>query len=154
MKRKIIIVIMFIINIICFSTVVNAKYMIEYQNKVAKIHIDIIPPKVELIGIQKVITESKKDEDKTYHITAQIQVIESNIIKNSISSENIIFILDGKKMRPEKVEVIQRGKQNNVILYDIICTEIEIHEKCNIIIKEGIIVDKAYHINPELNISI
>lgn len=154
MKRKLVISIIILINIICFTSMVEAKYVIEYQKTFAKIHIDIIPPKVELVGVQKVITESKKDENKKYHIIAQIKAIESNIIKNNISSENIIFTLDGKEIKPENVEIIQRDKQNNVILYDIICTGIETHGKFDIIIKEGTIVDKAYNINSKLNISV
>lgn len=154
MKRKLVILIILLINIICFTSTVEAKYVIEYQKTFAKIHIDVIPPKVELVGVQKVITESKKDGNKKYHITAQIKAIESNIIKNNISSENIIFTLDGKETKPENMEVIERGKQNNVMLYDIICTGIETHGKIDIIIKEGIIVDKAYHVNSELKIQI
>lgn len=154
MKRKLVISIILLINIICFTSMVEAKYVIEYKKTFAKIHIDIIPPKVELVGVQKVITESKKDENKKYYIIAQIKAIESNIIKNNISSENIIFTLDGKEIKPENVEIIQRDKQNNVILYDIICTGIETHGKFDIIIKEGTIVDKAYNINSKLNISV
>ena len=52
MKKKIVFLFI-IIGIIMITPNIYAKYIIEYTNTVAKINVDMILPKIELISIKK-----------------------------------------------------------------------------------------------------
>lgn len=147
-KKKIIFMCLFIV-IIAIGSISSAKYLIEYQNKVAIIDIDRNPPKVELVGLQNTNVGYEKYANQTHTITAQIKVTEEHIIINNMSLENLIVQVNGQDAEFQNIEVVEKKKEENSIYYDIILTGIQTEGILSFIIKEGTIVDKSYNVNPE-----
>ena len=88
-KKKIIFICLFIV-IVTIESITSAKYLIEYQNKVAIIDIDRNPPKIELLEVQNTNVGYEKYANKTHTITTKIKVTEEHIISNNMSLENLI----------------------------------------------------------------
>ncbi len=147
-KKRIIFICLFIV-IIAMESVTSAKYLIEYQNKVAVIDIDRNPPKIELVGLQNTNIGYEKYANQTHTITAQIKVTEEHIISNNMSLENLIVQVNGKDAEFRNIEVVEKKREKNSIYYDIILTGVQTEGILSFIIKEGTIVDKSYNVNPE-----
>lgn len=147
-KKKIIFICLFIV-IVTIGSITSAKYLIEYQNKVAIIDIDRNPPKIELLEVQNTNEGYEKYANKTHTITTKIKVTEEHIISNNMSLENLIIQVNGKDVEIQDIKIIETKKEKDSIYYDIILTGIQTEGILNIIIKEGTIVDKSYNINPE-----
>ena len=147
-KKKIIFICLFIV-IVTIGSITSAKYLIEYQNKVAIIDIDRNPPKIELLEVQNTNVGYEKYANKTHTITTKIKVTEEHIISNNMSLENLIIQVNGKDVEIQDIKIIETKKEKDSIYYDIILTGIQTEGILNIIIKEGTIVDKSYNINPE-----
>ena len=147
-KKRIIFICLFIV-IIAMESVTSAKYLIEYQNKVAVIDIDRNPPKIELVGLQNTNIGYEKYANQTHTITAQIKVTEEHIISNNMSLENLIVQVNGKDAEFRNIEVVEKKREKNSIFYDIILTGVQTEGILSFIIKEGTIVDKSYNVNPE-----
>ena len=64
MKKKIVFLFMFIIMIFC--EISQAKYVIEQTILIAKVNIDTIVPKIELMNITS--TEDKENQNKMHKI--------------------------------------------------------------------------------------
>lgn len=141
------------IVIIAMGSVTSAKYLIEYQNKVAVIDIDRNPPKIELVGLQNTNVGYEKYANQTHTITAQIKVTEEHIISNNMSLENLVVQVNGKDAEIQNIKVVEKKREGDSIYYDIILTGIQTEGILSFIIKEGTIVDKSYNVNPETVIS-
>lgn len=141
------------IVIIAMGSVTSAKYLIEYQNKVAVIDIDRNPPKIELVGLQNTNVGYEKYANQTHTITAQINVTEEHIISNNMSLENLVVQVNGKDAEIQNIKVVEKKREGDSIYYDIILTGIQTEGILSFIIKEGTIVDKSYNVNPETVIS-
>lgn len=141
------------IMIIAMGSVTSAKYLIEYQNKVAVIDIDRNPPKIELVGLQNTNVGYEKYANQTHTITAQIKVTEEHIISNNMSLENLVVQVNGKNAEIQNIKMVEKKREGDSIYYDIILTGIRTEGILSFIIKEGTIVDKSYNVNPETVIS-
>lgn len=141
------------IVIIAMGSVTSAKYLIEYQNKVAVIDIDRNPPKIELVGLQNTNVGYEKYANQTHTITAQIKVTEEHIISNNMSLENLVVQVNGKNAEIQNIKMVEKKREGDSIYYDIILTGIRTEGILSFIIKEGTIVDKSYNVNPETVIS-
>ena len=108
------------IVIIAMGSVTSAKYLIEYQNKVAVIDIDRNPPKIELVGLQNTNVGYEKYANQTHTITAQIKVTEEHIISNNMSLENLVVQVNGKDAEIQNIKVVEKKREGDSIYYDII----------------------------------
>ena len=152
MKKKIIFILLWVV-VIAIGSVVEAKYLIEYQSKVATIDIDRNPPRIELVGLQNTNIGYEKYANQTHTIIAQIKVTEENIITNNMSVENLIVQVNNEEAKFDKIEIIEKKKEKNSIYYDIVLSGVQTEGILSFIIKEGTIIDKSYNVNPETKFS-
>lgn len=145
MKKKIVFLFMFIIMIFC--EISQAKYVIEQTILIAKVNIDTIAPKIELMNITS--TEYKENQNKIHKINMQIKVIESNIKQNNFNKENIKINAEGKELNKELYEINKIQEADNYIIYEIQIHKIVIEGQLEIIIPVGIIQDYADNKNEE-----
>lgn len=145
MKKKIVFLFMFIIMIFC--EISQAKYVIEQTILIAKVNIDTIVPKIELMNITS--TEDKENQNKMHKINMQIKVIEGNIKQNHFNKENIKINVEGAELNKEFYEMNKIQEADNYIIYEIQIHKIMIEGQLEIIIPVGIIQDYADNKNEE-----
>ena len=145
MKKKIVFLFMFIIMIFC--EISQAKYVIEQTILIAKVNIDTIVPKIELMNITS--TEDKENQNKKHKINMQIKVIEGNIKQNHFNKENIKINVEGAELNKEFYEMNKIQEADNYIIYEIQIHKIMIEGQLEIIIPVGIIQDYADNKNEE-----
>lgn len=138
------------IIIICITYSVNAKYVIEYQNKVATINIDRKLPKIEVIKIESFVD----DDDLSNTIKVNIKVMEENIIKNNLNIDTIKILKDGNKIILDKMRIEEKSRNKKYIEYDIILEDIMLDGYITLEIPKGVIIDKGYNKNEEIIIDI
>lgn len=143
MKKRIVFLFIFIMIIFCGNT--QAKYVIEQTILIAKINIDTIAPKIELINITS--TEYKENQKEINKINIQIKVIENNIKENHFNKEKIKIKIVGEEIDKELYEISKNQVTNNCIIYEIQIDKIMINGELEIIIPEGIIQDYANNKN-------
>lgn len=88
-KTKIFITLFFLFTFSLFFQSSFGKYVIEDVNVVAKIDIDRSKPDIELIDITSSNTNYPTYANQTHLITGHIKIIEKNIIRNNLSTDNI-----------------------------------------------------------------
>lgn len=126
---------------------VNAKYVMEYQNKVATIDIDRNPPKIEVTKIQNTNTGYEGFANKTHTVIVGIKVTEEHIIQNYINDKTVKVLIDGKEAVLDKMVIAERSKTDKYIMYDIALQGIQTEGKLTLEILEGTIFDKSYNTN-------
>ncbi len=100
-KTKIFISLLFIFIFCLFSQTSSAKYVIENVYVVAKLDIDRCKPKIELLDITSSNTSYPTYANKTHIISGHIKIAEKNIIRNSLSPDNIKVTVANKLITPE-----------------------------------------------------
>lgn len=145
MKKKIVFLFIFIIMIFC--EISQAKYVIEQTILIAKVNIDTIAPKIELMNIRS--TEYKENLNKMHKINIQIKVIENNIKQNHFNKENINIKIEEEQLNKELYEINKIQEADNYIIYEIQIHKITIEGQLEIIIPEGLIEDYGDNKNEE-----
>lgn len=148
-KKNIFILGLVFIFIIFLTNIVSAKYVIEYENKVAVIDIDRNPPRIELIELQNTNVGYEEYANKTHMITVRVKVTEENIIQNNMGVSNVVVQVGGQDIVLNDMEIVEKERKGSTIFYDIILKRIETEGELCIKIKEGTIVDKSYNVNSE-----
>ena len=139
------IVFLFIVIMIMFCKNNQAKYVIEQTMLIAKVNIDTVCPKIELMNITS--TEYKENQNKMHKIKIQIKVTESNIKENYFYKENIKIEIEGEEIRKELYQTNKIQESDNYIIYEIQIDRIIKEGELKIIIPEGIIQDYANNKN-------
>lgn len=142
MKKKI--VFLFVLIIMIFCKISQAKYVIEQTILIAKVNIDTIPPKIELMNITSI-----PGQNKIYKINIQIKVIENNIKENQFNKDKININIVGEEINKELYEINKIKEEDNYIIYEIQIDKIMLEGELKIIIPEGIIQDCANNKNEE-----
>lgn len=137
MIRKIVFLFIVIIMIFCKNS--QAKYVIEQTLLIAKINIDTIAPRIEVMNITS--TEYKENQSKMHKINIQIKITENNIKTNYFNTESIEINIEGEKIRKELYQINKIKELDNYILYEIQIDKIIKQGELEIIIPEGIIQD-------------
>ena len=145
MKKKI--VFLFIVIMIMFCKISQSKYVIEQTMLIAKVNIDTVSPKIELMNITS--AEYKENQNNMYKINIKIRVTENNIKKNHFNKEKIKINIEGEKIKQELYIINKIQEVNNYIVYEIQIDNIIIQRKLEIIIPEGTIQDYANNKNEE-----
>lgn len=145
MKRKIVFLFIFIIMMFC--KISQAKYVIEQTILIAKINIDTIVPKIEVINITS--KEYKENHNKIRKVNIPIIVIENNIKVNNFNKENIKVSIEGEKINKELYEINKIKKADNYIIYEIQIDKLTLDGGLEIIIPEGVIQDYSNNKNAE-----
>lgn len=136
MKRKI--VFLFIFIMIIFCRISQAKYVVEQTILIAKVNIDTIPPKIELMNITSI-----PSQNKIYEIKIQIKVIENNIKENHFNKDEINICIEGEMVNKELYKINKIKEADNYIIYEIKVENIMLEGQLKIIIPEGIMQDYA-----------
>ena len=145
MKRKI--VFLFIFMMMIFCKISQAKYVLEQTLLIAKINIDTVCPKIELMNITS--TEYNENQNKMHRIKIQIKVTENNIKENNFNKENIKINIEGEELIKELYQINRKQEVDNYIIYEIQIDKIMLEGELKIIIPEGIIQDYANNKNEE-----
>ena len=145
MKRKIVFLFIFIIMIFC--KISQAKYVIEQTMLIAKVNIDTVCPKIELMNITS--TGYEENQNKMHKINVQIKIIENNIKENHFNKDKITINIEGTEVEKALYEINKIKETNNCIIYEIQTDKIIEKGKFEIIIPEGIIQDYANNKNEE-----
>lgn len=143
MKKKV--VFLFIFILIVFYETNQAKYMVEQTTLIAKINIDTLPPKIELMNI----TSIPYKEEKIYKINIQVKVTENNIKDNQFNKKIIDIKIGEKEVDKELYEINKVQEEENYIIYEIKIDKILIEGELKVIIPEGTIQDFANNKNEE-----
>lgn len=136
--------------IILLINISNAKYTFDNIYTVAKIDIDRQPPQIELIKIENTNIDDKKYANQTHIITAQIKIIEKNILENNFKKDNIKILINQKEVIPQIYDIKEFEKGNEFIIYEIKLGKLKGKGKLEIKINEGTIKDNAININQEM----
>lgn len=145
MKRMLILLFAFVI--IIFNGISDAKYVMEYKTTIAKINIDTIPPKIEVISIES--KEKEKNASNIYSINVKVKIIENNIKENDFNKSQIIIKIGEMEFNKELYEVNQIAQTNNSIIYEIKINEINKKGILQILIPQGIVKDFSNNENQE-----
>ena len=145
MKKKI--VFLFIVIMIMFCKISQSKYVIEQTMLIAKVNIDTVSPKIELMNITS--AEYKENQNNMYKINIKIKVTENNIKENHFNKEKIKINIEGEKIKQELYIINKIQEVNNYIVYEIQIDNIIIQRKLEITIPEGTIQDYANNKNEE-----
>lgn len=148
MKKKIVFLFI-IIGIIMITPNIYAKYIIEYTNTVAKINVDMILPKIELISIKNTNTSYENYANRTHTITAKIKVEENHIKENNFNKNHIKILVNNKENTPNGYEIKELSRQNNIIYYQIQLNGILGDGDLKIKIPQGTIIDESDNENKE-----
>lgn len=148
MKKRVVFILTFL-SIIIITTNIYAKYVIEYTNTIAKIKIDLISPKIELMMIQNTNTQYENYANKTHTITVKIKVIENNILENNFNKENVKILVEDKEVIPGNFEIKKVIQTSKMSVYEVILNKILGEGALKIKVKEGTIKDISNNINQE-----
>ena len=147
-KTKIFIILFFILSLFFQNSF--AKYVIEDLNVVAKVNIDCTKPTIELIDIISSNIEYLTYANQTHLITGHIKLIESNIIRNELSTKNIKIAVGNRYTNSENDIISVEFKSfslisenNNEKIYEFSFTYVTGNGALAIIIPEGIVEDKS-----------
>lgn len=113
------------------------------------IDIDRRQPEIELIKIANTNIGYENYANKTHIITAQIKVVEKNIIENNFKKENIKILINKNEIVPSIYEIKELSKTQDTIIYEIKLGNLTGDGKLEIKIPEGIVKDKSSNINIE-----
>ena len=130
-----------------FCKISQSKYVIEQTMLIAKVNIDTVSPKIELMNITS--AEYKENQNNMYKINIKIKVTENNIKENHFNKEKIKINIEGEKIKQELYIINKIQEVNNYIVYEIQIDNIIIQRKLEIIIPEGTIQDYANNKNEE-----
>lgn len=143
-KTKIFICLLFIfISCTLFQTS-SAKYVIEDTYVVAKLDIDRSQPIIEVTYIAT---------SNTYLITGHIKITEKNIVRNNLSPDNIIIIVNNNSITPEFKSFSLVSENATEKIYEFSFINTVASSSLKIIIPEGIVQDKSGLINEEAHFS-
>lgn len=143
------IVFLFLISFFLLFSISFAKYCSKKEIFVAKINIDTIIPKIELMNIKNILY---KEEDKEfYDVNIQIKVIETNLKENNLNKNKINIKIDEKEIK--NYEIIQINKTSNEIIYEIKINKFLKKQKIHVLIPEGSIIDNSNNRSEEKNIN-
>lgn len=140
------IIILFVVLLSGLSFISQSKYIKQNEITIAKINIDTIIPKIELMNIQNKM--NKENENVNYDVNISIKLIESNIKENGINKIKIII----DETYRNDFEIIKKENNLNEINYDIVIKRINKKQTIRVIIPEGIIIDNANNKNKETKI--
>ena len=121
----------------------SAKYIKSKEVLIAKINIDTIIPKIELINIKN--TMFKESEKELYNVNVQIKIKETNIKQNNI--KNITIKVNDTEIKDYEISQISNSK--NEIIYEIKINRLSKKEKIQVTIPKGTIIDSSDNENEE-----
>ena len=97
------------------------------------------------------IKEKKEKNDKNEKVpktlTFRIKVVESNIIKNDLNTDNIDLIINNNIIPYKNIDLKEILKDKDYIIYDIIINEIAATGNISLVIKDSIIMDMGNQTN-------
>ena len=152
MKKKCVILFIFLF-LIMINNSIYAKYMIEYENKVADIKVDTINPQIQLAEITNPNKKSKKYANKNHNLIIKIRVIEKNIRDNNFNTDNIKILVEGNEIRTGNFSIEKFSQNTERILYSLKISGVLEEGKLQVKIKEGTIIDISGNKNSEVIIN-
>lgn len=150
-KIKFLISLFFIFNLCILFQTSHAKYIIETCNIVAKLDIDRCIPNIKLLDITSSNDGYQTYANQTHSITGHIKVVEKNIVKNVLSSDNIKIKVGNTFVTPTFNNFSLISENENEKIYEFSFTNITGDGSLVINIPEGVIEDKSGLINEQKN---
>jgi len=151
-KTKILISLFFIFTLSLFIQTSFSKYIVEDTFTAFNLDIDRCKPNIELLDITTSNELYPTYANKTHTITGHFKLIEKNIIKNNLNSENIKFKVNTDFISPNFINFSLISETTEEKIYEFSFTNTINDGNLNIVIPEGIIEDKSSLINEEKNL--
>ena len=123
-KTKILILLFFFLSLTLIFQNVFAKYIIETQSVVAKLDIDCIPPEIELTSLSNTNTNYPNYANKTHTLTFRLKLIEKNIVRNNLNSNNIKFLVNNVQIEPQINYFSLISQNSNETIYEFSITNL------------------------------
>ena len=151
-KTKFFISLLFIFTFYILFQTSFAKYIIEDTYIVFKLDIDRCKPNIELIDITTSNEGYPTYANKTHLITGHIKLIEKNIVKNNLTSENIKIKVNNDFISPNFTNFSLISETIEEKIYEFSFTNTINDGNLVIVIPEGLIEDKSGLFNEEKNL--
>ena len=147
MRQKIIILFFTILSlmfIISFNSNNSySKYVIENLFTVAKIKLDDIPPKFELLNIHNTNTSYEKYANSSHIITIQLKLTESNIQINNFSQNTLKIKVGNNYISPAFKYFKLISENSDEKIYEISFTNLSGNGSLSIYIPDGVVEDSC-----------
>ena len=131
------------VNLFGLIFISDAKFVYSKELQVANISIDTIIPKIELMNIKNTLYND--DEKDLYSVALQIKVTENNIKVNDI--EKIRIKVDGNEINSYEINKLENLQDE--LLYEIKLNNLYKNQEIEMLIQEGIVIDKSNNKNNE-----
>ena len=139
--KKVVIFLFIMCTIIAINSNVQAKYVIEYNNKIADIKIDTVAPIIIMNSITNSNAGYPKYANKTHVITLIVNVRERNVKENKFNKENVKILVGEKENIPQSYEIEELFNTGKSISYKITLSGIIEEGKIKVKVPKGKIID-------------
>ena len=147
--KKIVIFLFIMFTIIAIDSNVQAKYVIEYNNKIANIKIDTVEPTIAISNIFNSNTEYPKYANKMHTIILVIHVKERNVKENKFNEENVKILVGEKECMPQLYKIDESFNTGKMISYKLTLSGIIEEGKLKVKVPKGTIIDISNNENQE-----
>lgn len=147
--KKVVIFLFIMCTIIAINSNVQAKYVIEYNNKIADIKIDTVAPIIIMNSITNSNAGYPKYANKTHVITLIVNVRERNVKENKFNKENVKILVGEKENIPQSYEIEELFNTGKSISYKITLSGIIEEGKIKVKVPKGTIIDISNNENQE-----
>ena len=141
MKIKNTILVILILLIININSIVNAKYVFDFEFDVADLNIDRTKPIIECVGISNTNKGYEKYANKTHTIKINVKVTEANKGEDVLESNEVKVKIAGKEVNKENILVNPIANSGKTYFYEILLSKLTGNGKLKVIIEEGAITD-------------
>lgn len=129
-----------------------AKYTMEYTKVIAKVQMDQIEPKIELLEVDNT-NQYKYYANKTHTITIRVKVLENNFKENYFDKDHLQILVGNQIQTPENFRIRQVIQTSKMIMYELELSGIKGNGELKIKIPQGTIIDIAEQTNKETTIN-
>ena len=141
MKIRNTILIILILLIININSIVNAKYVFDFEFDVADLNIDRTKPVIECTGISNTNKEYEKYANKTHTIKINVKVTEANKGDDILESNEVKAKIAGKQVNKENILVNPIANSGKTYFYEILLSKLTGNGKLEVVIEEGAVTD-------------
>lgn len=110
------------------------KCIFEDELNVAKIHIDTVEPKFELINVYNSNEQYSSYASKNHILKFQIKLTEKNIFVNNFNKSTIKYFVDDKEIFPTYLSFEIISSSSNYKIYELSLTNITLDGSLKIVV--------------------
>ncbi len=147
--KKVVIFLFIMFIVIATNSNVQAKYVIEYNNKIADIKIDTVEPTIVMRNVTNSNTSYPKYANKTHTITLVIHVKEKNVKENKFNEKNVKILIGEKECIPQLYKIEESFNTGKIISYKVTLSGITEEGKLKVKVPKGTIIDISNNENQE-----